>query len=224
MRQRWRGARREATGQSKAPSVREILTRDERFPDTRYPEEWICCLSAGMCLPLWRNAMRTPMVCAVLVSAGMLFAGMPLAAQMEHGKGQIAAMDSMSECPMMTAEMRGPGAALDARAALHLSQAQLGELETIKATLDGKHKVAMDRMMMLHRQIHTLAEAPAVDEGAARGAFDRMGQLHGQMGFDAFRAQLQTARILTAPQRDSLAALGRARMNSGDMKSMGGCS
>jgi Spy/CpxP family protein refolding chaperone len=131
-------------------------------------------------------------------------------------------MDKMADCPMMTAEMRGPGAALDARTALHLSPGQVTQLETIKGKLDQHHKAAMDSMQALHRQINTLAAAPQVDEQAVRAAFDQMGQLHGAMGYEMFRAQREAATVLTPQQIDALAAVGQAKMNTGAMKGMGG--
>ncbi len=118
---------------------------------------------------------------------------------------------------MMTAEMRGATAALNARAALQLTAAQVSQLATVKAKLDQWHKAAMDTMQGLHRQINALATARQVDERAVRATFDRMGQLHGDIGFEMFRAQQEVAGILTAQQSDSLAAAGRAQMKSGKM-------
>ena len=166
--------------------------------------------------------MRSPTARAALLSAGLLLASVPLVAQAAHDPGSKGTMDTTADCPMMTAEMRGPAAALDARAALHLSAVQVSRLESIKARLEQGHEAAKDSMQALHRQINALSAAPEFDEHSARAAFDRMGQLHGDMGFEMFRAQHEVAGILTAQQGDSLAALGRAQMKSGKMKGMGG--
>jgi len=166
--------------------------------------------------------MQSATIRAAFLSAGLLLAGTPLAAQEAQHPASMGKMDMMSDCPMMTAEMRGPGAALDARTALHLSAAQVSQLETLKGKLDQGHKAAMDSMQALHRQINTLAAAPQLDERAARAAFDRMGQMHGAMGFEMFRAQHEVTGILTPQQGDSLAALGKAKMSAGGMKGMGG--
>ncbi len=170
--------------------------------------------------------MRSATICVALLSAGLLLPGARLAAQESQGAGSMGmkGMNMTSDCPMMTAEMRGPAAALDARVALHLSAAQVSQLTTVKARLDQQHKAAMDSMQALHWQINALATAPQVDESGVRAAFDRMGQLHGDIGFEMFRAQREVAGILTAQQGDSLAAVGRAQMKAGKMKAMSMCS
>jgi len=167
--------------------------------------------------------MPLPVVRAALVVAGFVLVSPSLVAQSMSGgpMGKMemgTKMDTMSMCPMMTAEMRGPKAALEARTSLNLSAAQVTQIEAVKGRIDKAHKAAMDSMEALHRQITQLSSAPQFDSHATRAAFDRMGQLHGAMGFDEFMAQREVAGILTKAQGDSLAAMGRAKMTSEKMK------
>ncbi|HEX6534841.1 MAG TPA: Spy/CpxP family protein refolding chaperone [Gemmatimonadaceae bacterium] len=128
----------------------------------------------------------------------------------------------MSMCPMMRAMMRGPGAALHARDSLHLSATQATQLEALERRLQQRHSQAMDSMRVIHRQINAVADAPRLDESAARAAFDRMGRLHTEMGVAMLRAQHEVAGILTPEQRDALAALGRSHMQMTGMAGPGG--
>jgi Spy/CpxP family protein refolding chaperone len=121
-------------------------------------------------------------------------------------------MGAMAACPMMTAMMRGPAATLRARDALHLSSAQVQRLETLQRPVKQAHARAMDSMRVLQPRIAALVEAPRFDERAARAAFERMGRWHADVGVAMLRAQHETADVLTPQQRDSLVALGRARM------------
>ena len=164
-----------------------------------------------------------------LLYAGLALAGAPLAAQqpttpVRPTQDTTAAggpmhdmmrmMGTMAGCPMMSAMMHGPAAALRAREALHLSPTQVQRLETAQRQVEQTHTRAMDSMRVLHPRIAALADAPRFDERATRAAFERMGRLHADVGVEMVRAQHDVAEILTRPQRDSLAAIGRAQMAS----------
>jgi Spy/CpxP family protein refolding chaperone len=176
--------------------------------------------------------MRLPTMRATLSIAALTLVNVSLAAQQSQPAPQPAAgssqsmakTDMMASCPMMSAMMRGPAAALHAQDALHLSSAQKSQLEAIKGTLDKGHAAAMDSMKALHKQINAIVQAPQFDERAARTDFDRMGQLHADMGLAMARAQHQVAGILTPQQESSLAALGQAKMGSMEKGGMSGMS
>jgi hypothetical protein len=59
-----------------------------------------------------------------------------------------------------------------------------------------------------------------LDEAGASAAFDRMGDLHADMGFAMVRSGHEVRSILTTPQREALADLGRQRMGMGGMIEM----
>lgn len=165
---------------------------------------------------------------AALLCAGLVLAGAPLHAQQPSpapqppdsaaaGRpgGAMSMMGMMAGgCPMMSAMMRGPGAALHARDALHLSATQVQRLETAQRRVDQAQARAMDSMRVLHPRITALADARTFDERAVRAAFERMGRLHADVGVAMLRAQHDAADVLTPQQRDSLAALGRAQMGT----------
>lgn len=172
--------------------------------------------------------MRSRTVRAALLCTGLAFAGTALAAQQPTpprqprdtttarapARGMMQMMGMMAGCPMMSAMMHGPAAALRARDALHLSPTQVQRLETAQRQVEQAHTRAMDSMRVLHPRIASLAAAPRFDERATRAAFERMGRLHTDVGVAMVRAQHDAAEILTPPQRDSLAAIGRAQMAS----------
>lgn len=165
---------------------------------------------------------------AALLCAGLVFAGAPLAAQQPTpprqpqdtttarapARGMMQMMGMMAGCPMMSAMMHGPAAALRARDALHLSPTQVQRLETAQRRVEQAHARAMDSMRVIHPRLASLAGAPRFDERATRAAFERMGRLHTDVGVAMLRAQHEAADVLTPQQRDSLAAIGRAQMAS----------
>jgi len=173
---------------------------------------------------------RTALICASLVCAGA-----PLAAQQParaHQPQDTAAargsmrdmmqmMGMMGGCPMMSAMMRGPAAALRARDTLHLSPAQVQRLESLQRQIDQARARVMDSMRVLQPRLTALVDAREFDERAARAVFERMGQLHADMGVAMLRAQHEVANILTPQQRDLLMALGRARMGMAGMMGPG---
>jgi hypothetical protein len=174
--------------------------------------------------------MRSPIARVVLLCAGLAGTPLaPLAAQQPPPSRQPAdtsaagmpmrdmmqmmgRMGMMAGCPLMPAMMRGPAAALQARDALHLSAAQVQRLQTAQRQIEQSHARAMDSMRVLHPRIAALADAPTLDERAARAAFERMGRLHADVAVAMLRAQREAAAVLTPQQRDSLAAIGRAHM------------
>ena len=170
-----------------------------------------------------------------LLYAGRALAGAPLAAQQPAPArppqdttaaggpthDMMRMMGPMAGCPMMSAMMHGPAAALRARDALHLSPTQVQRLEAAQRQVQQTHTRVMDSMRVLHPRIAALADAPRFDERAARAAFESMGRLHADVGVAMVRAQYDVSQILTRPQRDSLAALGRAQMGAMGMMGTG---
>lgn len=177
--------------------------------------------------------MRSRTARVALLYANLALVGVPLAAQQPAQArppqdttirggpmhDMMRMMGTMAGCPMMQAMTRGPAAALRARDALHLSSAQVQRLEAAQRQVQQTHARAMDGMRVLHPRLTALAGAPRFDERATRAAFERMGRLHADVGVAMLRGQYDVTQILTPPQRDSLAALGRAQM--GAMAMMG---
>lgn len=171
-----------------------------------------------------------------LLYAGLALAGAPISAQQPAQANppqdttaggasmheMMRTMGMMAGCPMMEAMGRGPAAALRARNALHLSPAQVQRLEAAQRQVEQAHTLAMDSMRVLHPHIAALADAPRFDERAARAAFERAGRLHADVGVATVRAQYEVSQILTPPQRDSLASLGRSQMGGMGMMGPGG--
>ena len=157
----------------------------------------------------------------ILAGACLLLIGAPLAAQQPspsappHGPGQHEMSHPsnmpMTDCPMMSAMMHGPAAALRAGGALGLSSAQHSRLEAQQRQVDAATKRGMDSMQVIHAELVAVAQRPELDERAAREAFDRMGGVHTEMGLAMLRASRETSAILTPLQRDSLAAIAKRR-------------
>ena len=152
----------------------------------------------------------------MLAGACLLIGGTPLLAQHPGPPAdrpmRPAAGMPMMECPMMSAMMHGPAAALRADSALRLSAAQRTRLEALQGRVDATSKSSMASMHALHTQLTALARGPRLDEGAARTAFEQMGRVHTEMGLAMLRASHEVSQILTPAQRDSLAAMAERQM------------
>jgi Spy/CpxP family protein refolding chaperone len=118
----------------------------------------------------------------------------------------------MMDCPMMSAMMHGPAAALRSGSALELTAGQRTQLDAVQRRLDAVRSPSMDSMRVLHAELMALSKQPKLDEGATRSAFDRMGRMHTEMGLAMLRASQNVSGILTSAQRDSLAAITRRQM------------
>ena len=118
----------------------------------------------------------------------------------------------MTDCPMMTAMMHGPAAALQSATVLKLTPDQRTRLEAAQRPLDALSAPSMDSMRVIHAELMALAQKPAFDERAVRAAFDRMGRVHTGMGIAMLRASHDANAILTPVQRDSLAAIAKRQM------------
>lgn len=167
--------------------------------------------------------MRSMTARLTLAGLGLLLAGTPLLAQkpVPPGNRPMSGMPMM-DCPMMSAMMHGPGAALQSAAALKLTPDQRTKLEAAKRQLDALSAPSMDSMRLIHTQLMALAQQPTLDERAARTAFDRMGRVHTEMGLAMLRASHETNGILTPVQRDSLAAIAKRQMSKPGAMPMGG--
>lgn len=120
-------------------------------------------------------------------------------------------MGMMKDCPMMGAMAQGPEAALRHKDALGLTPQQVQRLEALRNTAPD-HAAMMTRMQEIHAQIRAATAGEVFDEAAARAAFDRMGDLHTEMGVAMLRTQHQVRRILTPEQRETLAEQGGGMM------------
>ena len=159
---------------------------------------------------------RFTLTCACLVLAGT-----PLLAQQPAPSGTrpmrpMAGMPMM-DCPMMSAMMPGPAAALQSATALKLTPEQRTKLDAAKRQLDALCAPSMDSMRLIHTQLMALAQQPTLDERAARAAFARMGRVHTDMGLAMLRASHDVNGILTPVQRDSLAAITKRQMSMSGM-------
>ena len=160
--------------------------------------------------------MRPTRVRLTLAGVCLVFAATPLLAQQPAPSGhrpmQHMAGMSMPECPMMSAMMHGPAAALQSATALKLTPDQRTKLEAAKRQLDALSAPAMDSMRVIHTELLTLAQRPTFDERATRAVFDRMGRVHSDMGVAMLRASHDADAILTPIQRDSLTAIAKRQM------------
>jgi len=161
--------------------------------------------------------MRTMTARFTVTSVFLVLAVTPLLGQQPAASGRqpmrpMAGMPMM-DCPMMSAMMLGPAAALQSATALKLSADQRTRLEAAKRQLDALSAPSMDSMRLIHAQLLALAQQPTLDEHAARAAFDRMGRVHTGMGLAMLRASHDVNGILTPVQRDSLAAIAKRQMS-----------
>lgn len=131
-----------------------------------------------------------------------------LYAQTQDQRGTMGRMSMMQDCPMMHGMAEGPGAALEHRDALALSEEQVAELEAIEKRTAESRRAVMERMREIHREIHAATEGERFDEATARATFDRVGNLHTEMGLTVLRARHEARAILTAERREKLADLG----------------
>ena len=131
--------------------------------------------------------MRSTKGRITVAGAWLVLAGTPLLAQQPAPSGTrpmpMGGMPMM-ECPMMSAMMHGPAAALQSGAALKLTAQQRTRLEALQRQVDAASKPSMDSMQAIHTQLIALGERPQLDEAAARAAFDRMGRVHTRDGAD----------------------------------------
>lgn len=160
--------------------------------------------------------MRSTKALLALAGACLVLGGAPLLAQQPAPSANrpmhpMAGMPMM-DCPMMTAMMHGPAAALQSATALKLTPDQRTRLEAAKRGLDALGAPSMDSMRLIHAQLQALAQQPTLDERAARAAFDRMGRVHTEMGLAMLRATHDANAILTPAQRDSLTAIAQRQM------------
>lgn len=145
----------------------------------------------------------------VLTAAGVLYA------QQGHG-GMMGMMSMMQNCPMRGAMQESPAAVLEHREELGLTAAQVTRLETLREGTQQGSMQGMAQMQSLHQEIAEATEGNVFDEAAARAAFDRMGDLHTEMGVAMLRTRHEVRQVLTPEQREKLAA------QSGGMMGMHG--
>lgn len=161
-----------------------------------------------------------------LAGAWLLLAGVPLQAQQPAPSGKAPPAGDrtmphmqhtpgmpMAECPMHSAAMRGPAAALRSASALGITADQRTRLQAAQRRVDAMHTSSMASMQAIHTELLALSKRPQLDESAARAALDRMGRVHTEMGLAMLRASYDVAGILAPAQRDSLAAIAGGPMS-----------
>jgi Spy/CpxP family protein refolding chaperone len=156
----------------------------------------------------------TAFALALMAVAGLTAAGV-LYAQNQKGDGmEMGGMMSMMEdCPMMGAMAQGPQAALEHRDELGLTDAQVTKLKVLQEGTKQARMQAMEQMKTLHREIRQATEGERFNEAAVRAAFDRMGNLHTEMGVAMLRTRHDVRSVLTPQQREQLAEMGGGMMN-----------
>lgn len=153
-----------------------------------------------------------------LVLIGGFFAARVVYAQAGGGMGGMMAM--MKDCPMMKSMQQGPAAALQHKQELGLSADQVQRLEALQSSAQPGHMQMMNQMQAVHQQIAQATEGERFNEAAARAAFDRMGDMHTEMGVAMLRTRHQTRQILNAQQRAKLQEMGGGMMGMQGMMGM----
>lgn len=138
----------------------------------------------------------------VLTVAGVVYA------QGRQGGMMGGMMSMMRDCPMMQAMQQGPAAALQHKQELGLTADQVQRLEALQSSAQPGHMQMMNQMQAIHQEIARATEGERFNEAAARAAFDRMGDMHAEMGVAMLRTQHQTRQILNAQQRAKLQEMG----------------
>lgn len=157
---------------------------------------------------------------ALALVAGF-FAARVVYAQTRGGNdGMMGMMSMMRDCPMMGAMGQGPQAALKHRQELGLSAAQVQRLEALAREAGSGHPQAMQQMQAVHQQIRQASQGDQFNEAAVRAGFNRMGELHTEMGVSMMRNQHQTRQILNAQQRSKLQEMGGGMMGMSGMMDM----
>lgn len=135
--------------------------------------------------------------------------------------GMMGMMSMMKDCPMLQSMQQGPAAALKHRQELELTADQVQKLEALQKSAQPGQMQMMGQMQAIHQEIAKATEGERFNEAAARAAFDRMGDMHTEMGVAMLGTRHQTQQILTAEQREKLSKLGGGMMGMHGMM-MGG--
>ncbi len=143
----------------------------------------------------------------VFVLGGVLYAQQRGGDGMQGGMmGQMMSM--MRSCPMMGSAAQGPQAALQHREELGLTDAQVQRLETLQTQAQQHRGQAVERMHAAHQEIARATEAARFDERAVRAGYQRMGEVHTEMGVAMAHNAHEVRNILTAEQRQRLQEMG----------------
>lgn len=157
---------------------------------------------------------------ALVLVVGLVTSRMVYAQTSGGMGGMMGMMSMMKDCPMMKSMQQGPAAALQHEQELGLTADQVRRLEALQESAQPGHMQVMGQMQAIHQEIAQATEGERFDEAAARAAFERMGDLHTEMGIAMLRTRHQTQQILTAEQQEKLSELGGGMMGMHGM--MGG--
>lgn len=156
-----------------------------------------------------------------LAVVGLLTIGSAAAAYAQSG-GAGAGMMSMMDCPMMRGMAEGPAAVLELRDTLELTDEQVARLQSLRAAARERHTETMQQMREVHAVLDAAAGGESFDEAAVREAFNRMGELHADLGVGVLRAKHEALRLLNAQQRELLGQVRSSGMNMMDCMAMMG--
>lgn len=161
----------------------------------------------------------------IVLGFGLLVGGSLYAQQRDDAQmGMMGMMAMMNDCPMHAAMAESPAAVLKQGNELGLSPEQVARIEALEARTAAAHKTAMQEMPALHKQIKAASSEDRFDEVAARRAFDRMGDLHTEMGVAMMRTGQELRGVLTSEQRKKLTDLRPGGMHGMMGMMMGGSS
>lgn len=166
---------------------------------------------------------RVNVYTGLLVAAGLLavqvLPAQEPARQPRDTSSMHSMMSMMGDCPMMSAMMQGPGAALGLRRELALNADQVTRLEALQSAVRASNARSADSMRALHKEFAAVLEAARFDESVARRLYDRMGSLHTDMGLALLRARFDARAALTPEQRKTLENRSNGMMGMhGDMR------
>ncbi len=146
------------------------------------------------------------------VAALVLVLGGALYAQQHGGDamrgGMMGMMSMMRSCPMMAHSVHGPEAPLQHQEELGLTDAQVQRLEALQAQAQQTRTQAMQRMQALHQEITQATGGERFDEQAVRAAYQRMGDVHTDMGVAMARDAHEVRSILSPDQHQRLQQMG----------------
>ena len=152
---------------------------------------------------------------AFVLVAGVATAGLLYAQQSGGMGGMMGMMNMMENCPMMSAMRESPQAVLKQREDLNLTPAQTQRLEALQERTQKARKPMMERMQAVHQEIQRATEGERFNEAAARAAFDRMGDLHTEMGIAMLHNRNEVRQVLTPEQRRKLQEMRGGMMGMG---------
>lgn len=135
-------------------------------------------------------------------------------------EGMMGMMGMMEECPMMRGMTGSPGAILQHRDSLGLSDEQVRRLEALRDGARKDMREAMTDMLAARSALREVVAAQQLDEAGARAALERMGRAHTDMGLTMLRSRRDALAVLTAAQRKQFDKVAGSMMGMMPMMDM----